>query len=320
MAEAPEHTFLSNKFLEVLQRFSKLELYRYTEAERKKFDFACNLLRDWNRLVVGQTLWKHTEGIDKDIRIMLTDSNADIWAYIVRHNVKNQATIQEVINDYQRTGYGNQLFKLKLFFIPDDFDADSEEARKTVGDAFEEQIINDLLFNVVFERLSAQDIDFLLNDLVSYLTLLQEISANGPTDSNGLKTIARKKSVLSENISYSVWTLYLLGFLHGNHLSGKANEFSVSPKGRVLLDLVNILEEALDKGILNDELSYVLNHLGLSTEVNGKAAFREVDLFSSPQNSRSIFNEPKLTRFLTWVKVVRKELLITFPYMDMDIL
>jgi hypothetical protein len=91
MAEAPEHVFLSNKFLEVLQRFSKSELYSYTEAERKKFDFACNLTRDWNRLVVGQTLWKHTEGVDKDIRTMLTDSNADIWTYIVRHNVKNRA-------------------------------------------------------------------------------------------------------------------------------------------------------------------------------------------------------------------------------------
>jgi hypothetical protein len=166
MAEAPEHIFLSNKFLEVLQRFSKLELYSYTEAERKKFDFACNLFRDWNRLVVGQTLWRHTEGIDKDIRIMLTDSNADIWAYIVRDNMKNKATIQEVINDYRKTGYSDKLFKLKLFFIPEDFDADSEEARKIVGDALEEQVIDDLLFNVVFEKLSAQDIDFLLNDLV----------------------------------------------------------------------------------------------------------------------------------------------------------
>jgi hypothetical protein len=68
VAEAPEHQFLSHKFLEVLAEFSQLKLYGYTEADRKKFDFACVLHRDWDRSLVGQTLWKHTEGIDKDIR------------------------------------------------------------------------------------------------------------------------------------------------------------------------------------------------------------------------------------------------------------
>jgi hypothetical protein len=132
MAEAPEHTFLSHKFLEILQAFSKLRLYGYTEADRKKFDFACVLQRDWERPLIGQTLWKHTEGIAKDIRTMLAESNADIWAYVARDNVKNRAILHEVVQDFRQSKYRDQLFKLKVLWIPQDFDADSDAARETV--------------------------------------------------------------------------------------------------------------------------------------------------------------------------------------------
>ncbi len=62
MAESPEHEFLSTAFLDTLSEFANSRLYTYREASRRKFDFACDLIRDWTRPLVGQTLWKHTEG------------------------------------------------------------------------------------------------------------------------------------------------------------------------------------------------------------------------------------------------------------------
>jgi hypothetical protein len=114
VAEAPEHAFLSKKFLEIIETFSKSEVYGYTEASRKKFDFACDIQRDWSRPLVGQTLWKHQEGVDKDIRSMVLEPDTDIWAYIVRDNVKNRALLQEVLRDFRRSIEGDQLFELKI--------------------------------------------------------------------------------------------------------------------------------------------------------------------------------------------------------------
>jgi hypothetical protein len=61
MAESPEHQFLKSEATKVLEDFSCLHLYGYTETDRKKFDFSCLLERDWSRPLVGQVLWKHSQ-------------------------------------------------------------------------------------------------------------------------------------------------------------------------------------------------------------------------------------------------------------------
>lgn len=75
MAESLEHEFLKNHFNLILQRFSNLKLYGFTETERKRFDLSCLLERDWTRPLVGQVLWRHSSGIDKDLRTLLCYSN-----------------------------------------------------------------------------------------------------------------------------------------------------------------------------------------------------------------------------------------------------
>ena len=89
MAESPEHQFLSCEFLDVVERFSGSHLYSYRESERKKFDFSCIMAENWDYSLDGQTLWKHTEGIDKDVRTLVTASNSQITAYVARDTVKN---------------------------------------------------------------------------------------------------------------------------------------------------------------------------------------------------------------------------------------
>jgi len=78
MPESPEHEFLKTRFNEVLRDFSSLKLYGFTETDRKRFDFSCLLERDWTRPVAGQVLWRHTDGIDKDVRTLLTDTESEI--------------------------------------------------------------------------------------------------------------------------------------------------------------------------------------------------------------------------------------------------
>src|SRR3712207_2576857 len=132
MAESPEHRFLSESFLEILQEFSVLDLYGYREADRKRFDFAATVNRDWTRPLAGQTLWSHGDGVDKDIRMLLSDTESEIKAYVARHNVRNRAKFNEAIEDYKHTSLGRELFKLRTIWVPDGFDADDESARETM--------------------------------------------------------------------------------------------------------------------------------------------------------------------------------------------
>jgi hypothetical protein len=48
MAESAEHRFLSQCITNTLAQLSQSNLYAYAEAERRKFDFACELKRDWS--------------------------------------------------------------------------------------------------------------------------------------------------------------------------------------------------------------------------------------------------------------------------------
>ncbi|MBD2022975.1 hypothetical protein, partial [Leptolyngbya sp. FACHB-711] len=113
MAESPEHEFLKNQANLVLNEFSSLKLYGFTETNRKTFDFSCLLNRDWSRPLVGQVLWKHIEGLEKDIRTLLADTESEIKVYVASDTIKHHTTFEEVVSDYRRTGRFNDLFRLK---------------------------------------------------------------------------------------------------------------------------------------------------------------------------------------------------------------
>jgi hypothetical protein len=260
MAEAPEHVFLSQKFLEVLQNFSKLRLYGYTEADRKKFDFACVLQRDWKRPLIGQTLWKHSEGIDKDIRMMLAETESDIWAYVARDTVKNRAILHEVIQDFRRSRYSDELFRLKILWIPQDFDADSDSDRKTVSQILQSTVVEDILFNTVFGNLTSDDIRLFLNAtgiLGLSLAILYEVATQGFFNYSELsKRLQVSAAPLRERIINLVGT----GFLWQ---VGSGSMYFVSLKGRIFLELLHRLVEESGTNPLTPELRYVLTKLAL---------------------------------------------------------
>ncbi len=264
MAEAREHGFLSRAFLEVLEEFSQLKLYGYTEAERRKFDFACVLKRDWDRPLVGQTLWKHTKGVDKDLRLLLTEPKADIWPYIARDNIKNRALLYEVVHDFRNSSYKNQLYKLKVFWIPQDFDADSERDREVIRDDLKSAVVQDILFNVIFGNLTSDDIRFFLSATGIQglnLAVLYEVATRGFVN---YPDLSDRLSVSPAPLRERILNLLGSGFLWQ---LGQGSSYYVSLRGRVFLELLHRLTVDFKTGHLTPELRYILSKLEIEPTI-----------------------------------------------------
>jgi len=155
----PEHQFLSESLHTSLTKFSKSSLFGVREAQRKTFDFACVLNRDFSRPLVSQVLWKHFTGIEKDLRTLLHDTTAKIKVYLFKDSISARAKIEEILNSYKSTNVNNSFLNgLKLVPIPGDFDADKEGQQNWMDEYIQKYISEDLLFNVVFGNFSKQDL------------------------------------------------------------------------------------------------------------------------------------------------------------------
>jgi hypothetical protein len=158
MAESAEHEFISKAFNRTLKEFARTGLYTCCESDRKAFDFSCTLTRDQSRPLVGQTLWKHEEGIDKDIRHLLLDEASCVKVYLCRDLLKNKARVEDVLSDFRRSPIGEQIFKLRIFWLPPDFEAGNPAHEYLLQGKIKEDVYNDILLSVVFGQISAVDI------------------------------------------------------------------------------------------------------------------------------------------------------------------
>lgn len=159
MADSAEHKFVSTALNTALERYAETKLLGISEAERRKFDYGCLLLRDFSRPLVSQVLWNHDEGIDKDVRTLLFDAGSALRLYFVKDRLKIRARIDEVLGDYRDRAETAPLLRgLRVIPIPEDFDADIEQHRNWLTDFIYHRVSTDLLFGVVFGKLTAQDI------------------------------------------------------------------------------------------------------------------------------------------------------------------
>jgi hypothetical protein len=71
-----EHQILVDELDRALHRYSRTGLLGVAEAECRKFDYGCLLLRDMLRPLVAQALWAHERGIEKGLRTLLLDREA----------------------------------------------------------------------------------------------------------------------------------------------------------------------------------------------------------------------------------------------------
>ncbi|MYR97881.1 MULTISPECIES: hypothetical protein [unclassified Streptomyces] len=281
MAESPEHSFLSSAALEVMEEASSSKLFSYKEGERKRFDFSCDLARDWSKLVSGQTLWKHTEGIDKDIRILLADPETSVSVYVARDAVKNRALFQEVVSDYRSSPVRDRLSRLRVFWVPGDFDADDEAARGLVYRLLRENFTNDLLLKVALGGIGASDVkSFATSRRPGYpLRILSHIGRNG----HGSMTVTGKSlSISSAILKEEIQRLFLLGFIESEYLLGGI--YRISEKGRVVLDICSRLNDYLNGGLsVNPSFEYIcgllgVNYASIDPSLGDKVGYRYFDI------------------------------------------
>jgi hypothetical protein len=275
VAESAEHAFLSDAFLQILEDTSKSRLYAYKEADRKRFDFACDLATNWKRAVSGQTLWKHNEGIDKDIRMLLSEAESDALVYVARTTMKNKAVLHEAISDYKKAGLADRLDRLRVFWVPEDFDADSESHRSLVYSDLENSLSRDLLLAVVLGGITEQDVaSFATWSGMCGLSLavLAQVEASGFSNYTQL---GKQMGVGVAPVKDRIIRLDLTGFIVRSSDPRKSGTiYEVSPKGYALMDLCGRLAAERGKGgHVDSGLSHVCSLLGIDP--------RRVDLWPS---------------------------------------
>jgi hypothetical protein len=258
MAESAQHIFLKGVVVDVLRDFSKLELYGLTEVDRKRFDFSCGVERDWTRPLVGQVLWKHERGIDKDLRLLLSDDTSEVKVYVVRDNMANRIALEEVLQDFRRTPLGLDLFRLRILWTTEGFNPDDARHRQLVRSQLERQVVDDILLNVVFANLSERDLRIFLSPsgrIGLPLALLAHV-AEHTTD--GLKGPALALGVDRGAISRTLLVLQAAEFIEALP-HALVNQLTL--RGSLFLDLLARLADEQSEGQLSPELRFILDRL-----------------------------------------------------------
>ncbi|WP_147433103.1 hypothetical protein [Catellatospora citrea] len=265
MAESAEHQFLSETFVSVLEKMSASRLYAYREAERGKFDFSCHLTENWDYSLDGQTLWKHTEGVDKDVRTLLVASDAQIRVYVARHTTKNRNTFYEAARDFRSHGHSRALNRLKVFWVPADFDADDEPARELLARQLAGEVTDDLLFNVVFGRLSAGAVRAILigSGMMALETaVLHHIATSGFVNFSELRQrFEVSPSTLRDRVARLHMSRFLIQPRDGSQV------YFVSPAGRAYLRLCEQLARHIRGEDLPEQTCDVLRLLEIEPDL-----------------------------------------------------
>lgn len=235
MAESPEHKFLSEETLRFFERSSQTRLFSLLESERKRFDFTCTLERDWTRPIVGQVLWRHVEGVDKDLRTLLADPEAEVCLYIAADTTKARTLWGQCVRDFFRLQPASSMSRLRTVWVPPDLDLDSEEDRGAIQRLLADSLAEDVLLNVVLGQLSADSISQFSASTGSIgmdLAVLHAIATAGFVNLQRLSDrVGRSPAALRERLT----RLTGCGFL--TMPSAKASFYFTSLRGRVFLEL-----------------------------------------------------------------------------------
>lgn len=261
VAESAEHAFLSRAVTSYLERAANTRLYTFLENQRRTFDFGCTLLRDWTRPIVGQTLWKHEEGVDKDLRTLLADAEAEICIYIARDTVRARAICAEATADFRKNFRDARVQRLRTLWVPADFDADAEEHRERVRAVVEDSLATDVLLNVILGNLNRESIRLFLSStgrISLDLTILHRIATLG---FRNLRPLASDLGISSSSLPERLVRLVGCGLLI--QPAPNATYFHASLRGRVFLELCR----EVAGGAGNPELDRILLLLGLVDEL-----------------------------------------------------
>ncbi|NSL43616.1 hypothetical protein [Streptomyces sp. 8P21H-1] len=262
---SPEHDFLSNSALRIMESAATSGLFTYQEGSRKLFDFSCDLKKDWSKIISGQTLWKHDrDGIDKDIRTLLTQRDVGAAVYIARHSTQNKRRLAEVTGSFRDTPMRERLSRLRVFWIPGDFDANNSTARDSIYETLRDDITKDLLLQVVLGGLTPQDVSrFAASGRPGYpLAILSYIRKQ---DYKSLSKASKDLGISTQILKEETQRLFVIGFIESDSLQG--GTFQISDSGKAMLDICSrlrdYLHQTLGENNQNSELEHICRLLGI---------------------------------------------------------
>lgn len=292
MARSPEHEFVTESFILIAEELSRSELYGYTEADRGGFDFACVLERDRSRPLVGQTLTHHAEGIEKDLNWLLFGEDVEIPVYLYAHSTRNESRVQEVLHRAS-TRLPERARLVRLFRYPTDFDADKEQDRDLLYQHLHRQIVDDLLLNVLFGRLTATDVHLFLNGLGISGLLLASLECIAVHGFMNMPALARHLNGLinPSTVRPRVFHLNTAGMLY---TMPQAQAYAVTQRAKIFLQICSLLA----RGTVSSELKYILKRLDLdvSTARIGSADSPEFERSSPTHRGMMLMTEIDATR------------------------
>jgi hypothetical protein len=230
-------------------------------VDRQRYDFACTIKQTLSRAVVGQTLWKHTSGIEKDVRSLLLDCTAEIKVCLVRADARTKARLGATIDEFRSSGrFDDQMFRLLCLDVPQ-FDADDEVQRRTVRRVLRDQITDHLLFRIVFGGLTSRDVGFLLHvtntnshDLAFNLRLLHYIRSGRFIS---FRSTASDLGTNSSKVRERRHILFGAGFVEP-----KRGDLVVTESGETFLRMLDRLGAEVRAGALSPEILYLFDKIG----------------------------------------------------------
>jgi hypothetical protein len=235
LASSPEHDFLSATALDIMESASRSRLFGYTEGQRKLFDFSCDLKRDWSKVIAGQTLWQHGgDGIDKDLRTFLHEEDIHAAVYIARHESRHRTRLTEITQSTLKTPMRDRLSRLRVFWVPADFDAGNEKDRESIQNYLKEEITKDLLLQVTLGGLTPQDVTRFSSARRPGLpiTILSHVKKHGYPSH---KSTAKILGVNIDALKQETERLFIIGFLESESLQG--GRYHVTDSGNAMLDI-----------------------------------------------------------------------------------
>jgi Fe-S-cluster formation regulator IscX/YfhJ len=146
--------------MRIVDEYTDVGLYTCENLDRGRYDFACIVRHGLTQLIVGQVLWKNTDGVAKDVSSLLLEERADVRVLVARDDAPTRARVAGAVAEYQRSHrFDDRLHRLVIIQAPD-FDADDAAQREAVTEALREQILDDVLLRVVLGELLPRDVAF----------------------------------------------------------------------------------------------------------------------------------------------------------------
>ncbi|MEV4994097.1 hypothetical protein [Streptomyces niveus] len=212
---------------------------------------------------------------------MLLDPDAEICANVAKDTMKARRLLSEAVKDFRAGGNMTAPHRLRVFWVPQDFDADNETQRTLIAEMLMETVSRDILMNVVFGNLTAEDVRFFVRTGGKpglHLAILHAVSTS-PNECT-LRDLSDSLGVSQGPNRERLLCLLGCGFL--SQFGGGVTLTGATLKGRVFLDLCGELRRQTLSRQLTAEIQQIMRLLDMRYAPSAVAHSKDTLHLSGP--------------------------------------